>query len=258
MSLNLESIKDQFKDSISNYICPRQLGHNYDINLYSNGTISQPFYSFSQTISGFQVYANSITGTPGPTTVKLYSGANVLKSSTVSLSVGWNSISVGLGDLVSIRECSITVSGGVNVSNNYILGGSSNSTYFYSTASTILAFSVGVRDMVFKIFPIKELDDDDLPLVAVDVVGRPSYRDKYLSGDYIWEYITVRAEAFSKYTNELDKLIQGMDRGVMKNRRDFTDSRNISPGNISELTYLRGNLFTRSVTWQMMKLVPNF
>jgi len=255
MSLNLESIKDQFKDSISDYIYPRQLSHDYNISLYSTGTISQSFYSFSQTISGFQIYCNSITGSPGSTTIKLYSGTNILKSSTISLGVGWNSIAVGLGDLVSIRECSITICGGVDVSNDYILGGSSNSTYFYSTASTILAFSVGIRDMVFKVFPIKELDDDDVPLVAVDVVGRPNYKDKYLSGDYIWEYITVRAEAFSKYTNELDKLIQGMDRGVIKNRRDFTDSRNIYPGNISELTYLRGNLFTRSVTWQMMKLV---
>jgi len=258
VSFNPGDIKSNLMNSIRTCLYPQQLDYSSSISLFSEGgQIVQSFYPFSSTISTIGIYISNTIGTSGAITLSVISGSSTLRTSTISSSIGWNYLDVNTGNLVTAREGSIIISrGDVTEANDYYIGSSSSSKYYFGSAGTFnVAFTIGIQDFVYKLYPIKRIDADDLPVVVVDIIGRPRIRDKYLSGDFVWYYMTLRAEIYSKYTHELDKLIYGCDRGILNIRKTFPDIYYITPSQISSMGYVKPEVFYRDISWTFAQLV---
>ena len=101
MKWNIVSLKNTFMNSIRTYVYPQQLKSSSSISLYSKGTIDQPFYPFSSSISNCVLYIEDIVGSPGSVTIEVLTRGSTLTSKSSSLSTGWNTISLSKGDIVS-------------------------------------------------------------------------------------------------------------------------------------------------------------
>jgi len=253
MILDLNQLKVDTVNSLRTYLYPRQTSVSSSISLYTEGTINQAFYPFSTSFSTGLIYLSQSVGSPGPTTINIRSRNLVISSSTISLVPGWNTLSIGRGDIVSRNLHTISIHGGVDASNDYKLGTGSSKSYFYGTLSNneILAFSLRVRDFVFKEYPMSStMKMSSLPLVALDITSRPSVRDKYISGDMLIENIEVNIEVYSRYTDEVDRIIYGIERGLVLNRKSFgTDIFKVSPSIIRPLSFISPEIFFREVSF---------
>jgi hypothetical protein len=256
MTLNLEDMKTSFMNSIRTFVYPQQLSHDQSISLLSTGTINQTFYPFSDSISTVGIYINSKTGSPGSIVCTLKIGSEQIGQATISSTVGWNTFAVNRGTIVTIRPGTLSLTATTSAGNDYNIGASTIASYYYGSYGTRqTCFSIGVRDFVERVFPISRMEKDDLPVIVMDVVGRPTVSDKYLNSNYLWYYLDMRAEVYSKYTNELDKIVNGIDRGVNMMRTSFPEVRYITPGAMSEMSYVKPNVYTRSLTWRFQKLI---
>lgn len=256
MTLNIEDMKNSFMNSIRTFVYPQQLDHDQDISLLTIGTINQTFYPFSNSISTGGIYINSKTGSPGPIVCTIKIGSEQITQSTISSTIGWNIFAINRGSIVTIRQSTLSITATTSGGNDYNIGASTIASYYYGNSGTLqTCFSIGVRDFVERVFPIMRMEKDDLPVIVIDIVGRPTVRDKYLNSNYLWYYLNMKAEIYSKYTNELDKIISGIDRGVNMMRISFPEVRNITPAAMSEMAYIKPNVFTRSLTWTFQKLI---
>lgn len=257
VSFNPEEIKNNLMNSIRTYLYPQQLDHSNSISLLDNsGTLIQSFYPFSSTITTIGVYIISKTGSPSGLTLDIKSGSSTIKTGTIPSTIGWNYLEVDTGDIITIRQSSLVVKGSVSSGNDYQIGASSIESYYFGSCGTInLAFTIGVQDYIYKVFPIEKIESDQLPVVVIDIFGRPRIDDKYLTGDFIWYSVNLRAEVYSKYTHELDKLIYGCDRGILKIRKNFPNIYYITPGQLSEISYIKPEVFSRNITWTFKLLV---
>jgi hypothetical protein len=249
VTLNLEEIKLQFMNSIRTYLYPQQTVTTNSVSLYDNTIVSGTFNIFSESINSYGVYVSQIDGSPNPFVMSIYNGSRLLAASTINGTVGWNTISCSaVEDIVTSRASSIVITGDMDGSNNY---------YFATNNTGNLAFTVRVTDFVYKIFPIKQIDSDNLPVVVVDVDGRPIADERYLTGDQIWFYFNIKAEVYSKYTQEIDRIISMMDNGIGRDREGFATIgiKHISHNNISKLEYVKPEVYTRNVTWRIRQLV---
>jgi hypothetical protein len=256
-TVNIYEIKNMFKDSIRTYVYPQQLLYPSSISLFSNsGTITQSFFLFSTSFNSYGIYISDIIGSPSPLTIDFMSGATTINSDTITGEIGWNFISTVKTDINSGRASSLVIRSGVDVSNDYFIGKDTSSSYFYNGSNIFAtAFSIGINDFVYNVFPIEVIDDNRLPVVVVDITGRPSVVDRYLSGDYAWHNFTLKAEIYGKTPAEVDRITSGIDRGLFKNRRTFSNVRLITNGNISDIGIVRPNLFTRNMTWIIKQLI---
>jgi len=252
MSLNIDDIKNTFVNSIRTYLYPQQTIVDSSISVLSEGTIVQTFYPFSSTISTLSIYIAEIEGSPGPLTVSIISGSSTF-SSTIS-SLGWNTVPMTMS-VTSNKLSTIKLYGGVSSGNDYWIGKSNEDSYFYGSGTFNIAFSIGVQDFIYKIFPSKEIGLYNYPVVALDLVGRPRVEDRYLSGEFVWYYLMLRAEVYSRYPSEVDKVISGIDRGIMRDREQFTSIYYITPGIISEMSFLTPEIYSRNISWTIRKLV---
>lgn len=256
MSLNLENIKDQFTGSLRSYLYPSQINYSNTISLNFNTILTQRFIPFSNTISNFMIYLSDVTGSPGAATVRLLYGSSTLATYSTVPAIGWNTFTVNARELVTKRECTLIICGGVDASNDYLFGCDSASTYFFGNSGTFnLAFNVEVSDFVYNVFPMRQLELDQYPAVALDISGRPKVDDRYFTGQSAWYRIAVKAEVYSRYTDEVDKLISAMDRGIFRDRENFDGFRYVTPGQMSELYYIKPEVFSRNITWTVMKLI---
>jgi len=258
VSFDLWKIQTTFMNSIRAYVYPEQVHYQSVISMFTRGgTITQEFYPFSTSINAYGVYVTSVLGSPGPMTISCICGSNTMNSGTVAGTVGWNIINCSCEDIVSSRYSSLVVEASVNADNNYNLGGDPNNDYFFNgSASTIpIAFTVGVKDFVYRAYNDELIKQNNLPVIVVDVTGRPRVRDRYLSGDYTWLDITVRADVYGKHSNEVDKLIYGADRGTYKNRKSFDEIYYVTPSVISQKDYVRPEVLHRSVSWVAKQLI---
>ena len=250
------AIKYELMNSIRTFVYPQQTNYSDSMSVLTEGTIVQPLYLFSESISAYGVYVSDTIGSPAGLTIALINGASTVYSSTVDGTIGWNIINYNAENLVSTRDSSIVVTGDVSAGNDYYIGKDSTSTYLFSGNNTFaLAFTIGVQDFVYKSYPASEISNNRFPIIAIDIVGRPKIEDKYLnSGSGAWFYTMIRADIYSKYTQELDRLAHAIDRGIFRNSRSFGALGYLTPGIISEITYVRPEVYTRSIKWIARKL----
>jgi hypothetical protein len=256
-TFNLESVKYTFMDAIRDYTYPQQTLAPSSISLNTVGVIVQPLNIFSQSISGYGVYVSEKIGIPGQLTLTLKNGDATVNTSAINATVGWNVIPYANADLISSRASSLVISGSVNAGNDYLIGKDAVDKYFFNgTLNTFaVAFTIGVNNFVYKVYPESEIDAGRLPVIVVDIVGRPKIQDKYLTGDYAWYYVNVQAQIYSKLTQETDKLAYAMDRGIFRDRRNFADSYYVTPGVLSEITPVRPEVYNRNITWTIRQLI---
>ena len=256
-TFDVADIKFNFMNSIRTCVYPQQTSHASSISLSTlGGSLSQEVFLFSSSISSYGVYISSTVGSPGGLTLSLVNRSLIVNSATVPGTIGWNIVSYAATELSTSRSSSIVITGSVDVSNDYFIGKDSIGSYYYSTLATLaVAFTVGVKDFVYRVYPLTEFSKDNFPVISVDVFGRPRVDNRYLSGDYSWFDITVRADIYSKYTQELDKLAYGIDRGIFKCRKDFMSTYFITPAAMSQISYVQPEVFTRYLTWTLKQLI---
>jgi len=256
MIFDLDNLKNTFKTSINSYISPYQNDHPHSISLYTSGTITETFIPFSSSITTGSIYISNTIGTPDKVTISL-SGPGVSSSKTLSLEEGWNTINWSLNDLVTYKRHTLSITGGVSSSDDYYFGYSSINSYFYGSMATdkVLTFGFNTGDHVFKMFPSREIGLDEYPIVVLDLRGRPRVRDRYISGDFLWEYINLGVEIYSRYSTEIDLLSKGIERGLVKNRKNFTGIQYITPGRLGDLSFLSSEIFFRDLSYTLMCLV---
>ena len=250
------SIKIDFMNALRSHIYPYQVTHSSSISLLSNGTITQTFYPFASSINTVGLYIDSKLGNPGNITLKVYNGTSLIKSGTLASTIGWNYLSVNSGDIITNRQSSLVTTANVTAGNDWFIGSNTLSSYYFGNAGTIqTAFTIGVKDFIYPVFPTKQLDNNEFPVISIDISGRPRIRDKYLSGDHVWYYLNMRAEIFSKFTNEVEKLIHGCDRGILNDRLSITNITYITPGQLSELSFVRPDVYYRNINWTLRSLI---
>ena len=257
MKWNIVSLKNTFMNSIRTYVYPQQLKSSSSISLYSKGTIDQPFYPFSSSISNCILYIEDIVGSPGSVTIEVLTRGSTLTSKSSSLSTGWNTISLSKGDIVSKNLHTLRVYGGVDSSNDYIFGSSSLSTYFYGSidSSNVLTFKIGVEDFLYKVYPSTSINLDSYPIVVVDLRRTGRVRDKYISGDMLIEELDLRVEVYSRYTDEIDKICTGVERGLIRDRKTFEDIHYVTPGYLGDLSFLSPEIFFRDVNFKVLAFI---
>jgi len=259
VNFDIGSIKTTFMNSIRTYVYPQQTSYDSSISVLSEGTIVQPCYLFSDTISNFGIYVSNTIGSPSGLTIELKSGNSSVYSSTVPGTVGWNIVSYATTDLVTARSSSVVITGDVSAGNDYFIGKDSTISYFMGQGLNTfnVAFTIGIRDFVYKVFNEENITQNKVPIIAVDVVGRPKVVDRYLTGDHTWFYINVRADVYGHHTQEIDKLVYGMGKGINKDKRLFEDIQYITPGMISQLSYVRPEIYNRNIVWTIQQLVTH-
>jgi hypothetical protein len=257
-TLNLDKIKETFKDSIRTYLYPYQESYASSISIYNSGNvINQPVSLFSTAFNTIGVYVNSIIGTPSPLILSFLKGNVSVYSSTIASTVGWNYVTnVNQTFLNSNKDYTIRLSCECDADNDYYIGKDSSNTYYFNKeAEQAIAFTIPIRDFVYSVFPAEEVTNERLPVVVVDISGKPKSDDRYLSGSHIWYHINVKIDVYSKYPSEVDKLVSGIDRGIMKDRKTFSEINYISSGNITELGQVAPNLYTRAITYSIRQLI---
>ena len=252
MLFDISDLKTQFMNSIRTYFYPQQTLHTSTISLYGEGTIDQKFYPFSTTIDVCAIYIDSITGTPGSVTLDILSRGSTVKRSSISPSVGWNTVTIGQGDIISRNIHTLRIYGGVSSGNDCYIGLGTKDSYFYGTLSndSITAFSIGINDRVHKIYPsATEVNLDSLPMVAVDITSRPRVRERYITGDMVIQNLNVRIEVYGRYTDEIDRICYGIERGLFLNRKSFYDSdiKLLTPSMLGPISFISPEIFFRDV-----------
>jgi len=255
MILDINDLKDTFMDSIRTYIYPQQTLHTSTISLFSEGTIDQKFYPFSTSIDSCAIYIDSTIGTPGSVTLDILSKGSTVKRSSISPVVGWNTFYIGKGDIISRNLHTLRIYGGVSSGNDCYIGLGTKDSYFYGTLSSdsITAFSLAINDCVYKIYPsATEMNMDSLPIVVVDIANRPRVRERYITGDVVIENLGLRIEVYSRYTDEVDKLCYGIERGLLLNRKSFADDiRLMTPGALGDLSFITRDIYFRDIFYNI-------
>ena len=222
---------------------------------WNSGTLSQNFYPFSSSVSAVELYVEEVVGSPGAVTLQLvdYSGT-VKKSSTLSLSTGWNTFPCTLTDLVSKKPYSFRLTSSLDSSNYYVLGTSAE--YYYgtltldsSTLTSDLCFRVNVGEFLYPAYPYLLLQDKHYPLVVLDISGRPRVIRRYFSPEILDEQLTFTFYVYSRYPDEIDELVEGIDYAVLKESHNLQGVLWITHGPTSALSRWRDNYFVRSVTY---------
>ena len=252
MLLDIDDLKKQFMESIRTYVYPQQTVHTDTISLLGEGTIDQKFYPFSTTIDNCLLYIDSTIGAPGYVTLDVLSRGSTVKRSSISPTTGWNTFSIGKEDIVSRNIHTLRIYGGVSAGNDCYIGIGNNSSYFYGTLScdSITAFSIGINNHVEKIYPsIGEVNLDSLPLIVVDITSRPRVRERYITGDMVIQNLNLRIEVYGRYTDEVDKLCYGIERGLFLNRKTFYDSdiTLLTPSVMGPLSFISPEIFFRDI-----------
>lgn len=248
-TLNIEELKLTFMNTIRTYLYPQQLITTGTASLYEySSTLSTTFSPFVTKFLSYGIYVSDKIGTPDSLVVSVYNGNSLVSYSTIASTVGWNIATLNVDDIVPSRESSIVVTSNVDELNNYILGTDTKGN---------LAYTIGVNDFVYKVFPQKDIDNGKLPVVVVDMDGRPKVDERYLTGDQVWYYLDVVAEVYSKRTQEIDRVISIIDNKLGVDREKFNGLgiRYISPGSISKLQYVKPEVYTRNVVWRIRMLV---
>ncbi|MEM2262556.1 MAG: hypothetical protein QXK24_08910, partial [Ignisphaera sp.] len=88
---------------------------------------------------------------------EIWSQNSKLFGSTLTFVEGWNTIQVNLDNIISKNLHYIKIYGGVDTNSDIYFGMSSNpDKYFYGNIpnSNNLAFSIGVHDFVYTVYPL--------------------------------------------------------------------------------------------------------
>jgi hypothetical protein len=254
LNLDVNSLKEAVVNTLKSYLYPDQLDHSSSISLYSYGTVTQTFYPFSSSIDQIAIYTSKVVGSPSMTSISIENPSGTIYSTSSVLTVGWNTFSVGQGDLVSNLKHTIVIKGGVDASNDYYLGTGVSSSYYYGSLSSggNLAFSIGIRDFIFKEYSgLSTLTLNNLPIITVEVDSRPEVRDRYLTGNALIEDLEVTTKIYSRFPSELDRLLYGIERGLVYSRHSFGDSYfNVTPSYLRPTADVAPDLFYRESSYR--------
>ena len=256
-TFDISSIKEAFTSSIRTYVFPYQSSSAQTLSLNDNsGVVNQELWVNATSISSYGVYVTGTIGTPTGLSISLIDRGVTVASSSLAGTVGWNVVSTVVTGLSTARASTLRITGVVSSSNDVYIGKDTSSTYYFGGASTLtIAFTIGIENFVYKAFPLKEFDANNFPLISIDVVGRPSIDNRYLSGDMSWFNVTVKAEVYSKYTQQLDKLCYAIDRGIFHDRKVFLNSYFISPAYMSPISYVKPEVYSRELSWSVKQLI---
>ena len=250
MALDLYSLKNILISKIRSYVYPVQLDYGGSVSLKEYGQLEQQFYPFSSSIGALAIYCSSTVGPVSPSSVQILSNGTIYSGSVV-FSPGWNTLNVNR-EVASNMPHTIRVYGGTGPDSDIFLGVSSvDNAYFYGTLPNgrQLAFSVGVRDFVFNVYPLfSRVALSSLPIVVADITSRPGVADVYVSGDALLEILQLSVEVYSRYPDEIDKIAYGVERGLVRDRKTFgSNVRRITPVAMSGLGFISPEIFFRTL-----------
>jgi len=253
--LKYDWIKDTVNTVLKDYIYPRNLHYESSISTSQYSTIEQVFYPFSSTISDCLIYVKDTVGNYACTINILYGDKTLATQSTFN--IGWNTISVNKGDLVTKKECKIQIVASKDTVNYVVFGASTIDKYYWSatldnnSSSLRLAFSIGINEIIYDVFPKVGITLDKYPIVVSDLSSRPRVNFPYISSKVLEEVVTLTYSIYSQYTDEIDLLGKLIERCMFKENRNISGIYVISPGPIGAISRMREDLLMRQISFNI-------
>jgi len=250
-------LKNTINSVLENYIYPRCLDTSNSISTSQHGTIVQYFYPFSQTISSVAIYVKNTIGNY-QCTVNVYYNDSVIASKS-NFTIGWNTISVNKGDIVSKKKSSIVVYANVDSNNYVVFGATTIDTYLLSSNidSKRLSFKVIGNTLLYNIYPKAIVSEVDLPIVVGDIIARPRVRYPYLTREIVEEIVTLRYSIYSMYSDEIDLIAKMIERCMYKESSNISGVYLISPSAVGDITRVRENILSRQISFNIRMFIRN-
>jgi len=256
-------LKDTLISIARDYIYPYSTLTDSSVSTSIYSTIQQEFYPFSTTISDIEIYVKEVNGSPDKATISILRNSSVVSKNTVSLDIGWNTISVNKDNIVTKKKHILQITVSSNTVNYYVLGASTNSPFYWNlivdnnTLNSKLSFKIDTNDFIFKTYPGRELKLSEYPVIVCDLTARPRINQPYLDTKVLEEILTVTFTIYSRYPDEIDTLAKLLERGMFKKRRDISDIYIVSPGPLSPIVRYRENVLSRAISFNIRMFVKD-
>ena len=224
---------------------------------YTGGTLTQSFIPFSSSISSVAISVDSIVGTPSAIQVELLD-SDLTQLDSVNYTpttVGWNTLSLSAGDLVTKHTHYLRfTSSGVD-SENYVVFDTGTlylaGTLSYNSTmqSSQLCFSISVDQFILETFPYLETKLEDYPLVVLDVSGRPRVLPRWFTPQIWEEDVRFTLYIYSLYTDEIDMLASYIDKAIMQEAKSISNLYYIIHGPVGNISRFRDNVLVRNLSY---------
>lgn len=261
--IDLVTHKERIIDEVRKFLSPNVLDYSSTISNLDN-TLSSYFYVWDNTISSISFYIHSISGNTVPliANIRNEDTNEIIKSSTITPTVGWNTIPVGLSifssDLISLNINPMDYLGYCNFgastidNHSYLKINGTLSDYRLSTSIP------QTKTLIYDVFPSNELSAYQMPVITFDIVGRNRVLQRYIDPNVLEEELSINATIYAITTKELDKLTYFIDKILFKKRRYWEDYLIISPSGITPISkYGKENILFRGIMFNIRIFVRN-
>lgn len=287
MPLDLNEIKETIRDTLRTWIYPQQLNGKIEIALSDsirNYEIAESFYPFSQCYTSKEPYRFTL---PVSIKVKKYgspdndliinlmsnkdnSPYSILSSSTIPSSSISTSLEVITTNFIRTRMIGsntkywlkVTPTNSPSNTDYYSISKISTDNYLsgelkkreigstWSTEEGDLYFKVDVPDFIDIVFPREQLSEFSYPKIAISIVSRPRVIRKWIDWRIAEYHLTSAIVIYSRYEDELDKLVSLVDRVLFKEQTKLKNIQIVTPSNFTDIVPIE-NKFSRAINFDL-------
>jgi len=288
MPFDLNNLKTIIRDTLRVYLNPNNLVQDTDVALSDNISVyslSQSFIPYSKCYSTTSPYRYTIdasimlkrTGTPdGDLIVSLQSSTSGYPSGVtissytidvadVNTTFDVHSVSLKLTSMLGSDteyQYVITPASSASTINFYTTTKNSTATYMvgnlykyngtsWSSETGSMYFDVNTPQWIYQNSPRDDINRYSFRRLAIELTSRTS-EQRWINTEFADYTVDCNVVCYSNYPEELDEILSYVDRAIFKERTKFTNVRRIDPGNMTPVSVIRQNLFTRAITYRML------
>lgn len=245
-------------NSLISYVKPFLYHYNtvVDDTLSINGTLTQTFIPFSNTIGLYKFYVSSYND---PELNVMFSSGTLKLDQTIQVYSGWNTININ-SRVVSKDTVEVKFVGNVSFGATSIPFGVNCVVNGVPSSLSVCQFYT-LDEFVRTSFSYDTVGRDKLPRVIVDSSDRRVVRFPYLDRNVTEEEFSITFDIYSIYPSEIDNISNQIETSILYNRNkiisDYNGIFNISHWDYSSLSRYLNDLLTRSITFNI-KLFNKF
>jgi len=268
-------IKKDIVDVLRDYLYPRcTVGNSFYTGMTVNTKYAQSFIPFSTSMNSISIYCNTVGTGLSALTVSVQKDVSGSPSGTMEASVtfaqtditddSWDVKALSYTKFISRNKYWLVLeSSGQSVSayykigrdtlrTNYQVGIPKESTATWATTNFDVMFEVDVDDWIYPTYPSDTITNEELPRVAVDIMGR-RVEERYCADELALANITGLVLVYSQYPDELDKILSYGERGLFIERANITNIDLLTPTAITPIERLREKMYVRGWNFNLRK-----